>query len=483
MASKNTLNVQNLEALGARRLAELLIEISSGDAAAKRRLRLALAGAKSPAEASREIRKRLAAISRSRTFVDWQNRRPLVDDLETQRRAIVDHVGTADPIEALDLMWGFIGIASSVFERCDDSSGTVIGIFHEGVNDLGRLAEAAQRDPVELADRTYQALLDNRYGQFDHLIAALGGALGSAGLEHLKQRFVALSKAPIKKPRDDERRKIGWSSSGPIYEDEIESRHRASVIHLALRDIADAQGDVDAFIAQYDVRTRKVPKIAAEISRRLLGAGRPEEALRIVDAAEHGRSSWPEFEWEDARIDTLDALSRGEDAQAARWSCFDRFLSERHLREHLKRLPDFDDMEAETKALDYVEGHKDFLRAVWFLTSWPAHDRAAKLILQRPQDLDGNRYEILTPVAEVLAGKHSLAAMLALRAMIEFTLDHARSGRYKHAARHLLECASLAANVAEFRRHETHEAFVARIRSNHGKKTSFWSLALIATRD
>ena len=329
---------------------------------------------------------------------------------------------------------------------------------------------------MELADSACQALLDNRYGQFDHLIAALGGSLGDAGLKHLKQRFIALSKEPIKRPEERERRKIGWSSSGPIYEDEIENRHRASVIHLALRDIADAQGDVDAFMAQYDARTRKVPKIAAEISRRLLAAGRAEEALQLVEAADHGRAAWPEFEWEDARIDALEALGRGEDAQAARWSCFERSLSDRHLREHLKRLPDFDDLEAETKALAYVEGHKDFLHALWFLASWPALDRAAKLVLQRPKDLDGNRYEILTPVAEALAGKHPLAATLALRAMIEFALDHARSSRFKHAARHLLECASLATNIDDFGKFEMHESFLARMRGKHGKKTSFWSL-------
>ncbi|WP_176559504.1 DUF6880 family protein, partial [Rubellimicrobium roseum] len=44
MAAKTTLNAKNLEALGAPRLAELLIELSTGDAAAKRRLRLELAG-------------------------------------------------------------------------------------------------------------------------------------------------------------------------------------------------------------------------------------------------------------------------------------------------------------------------------------------------------------------------------------------------------------------------------------------------------
>jgi hypothetical protein len=90
MASKKTLNAKNLEALGAQRLAELLVEISAGDAAAKRRLRLELAGAESPAEVAKEVRKRLTTIGQSRSFVDWQNRRALVDDLETQRRASFD---------------------------------------------------------------------------------------------------------------------------------------------------------------------------------------------------------------------------------------------------------------------------------------------------------------------------------------------------------------------------------------------------------
>jgi hypothetical protein len=39
MASKKTLNAGNLQALGAERLAALLIEISDGNATAKRRLR------------------------------------------------------------------------------------------------------------------------------------------------------------------------------------------------------------------------------------------------------------------------------------------------------------------------------------------------------------------------------------------------------------------------------------------------------------
>lgn len=101
MASKSTLNAKNLEALGAERLAQLLIEISTGDAAAKRKLRLALAGAEGPKEAAREITKRLTSISKARTFVNWQNRKVLVKDLETQRSAIMEQIAPYDPREAL----------------------------------------------------------------------------------------------------------------------------------------------------------------------------------------------------------------------------------------------------------------------------------------------------------------------------------------------------------------------------------------------
>jgi hypothetical protein len=69
--SKKTLNSTNLEALGAQRLAELLIEVSTGNAAVKQRLRLELAGAHNPGEVAKEVRKRLTTIARSRTFIDF----------------------------------------------------------------------------------------------------------------------------------------------------------------------------------------------------------------------------------------------------------------------------------------------------------------------------------------------------------------------------------------------------------------------------
>ncbi len=463
MAAKTTLNAKNLETLGPERLAKLLIEISAGNAAVKRRLRLELAGSQSPGELAKEVRKRLTVIARSRSFVDWRGVRALADDLDTQRRAIVGTVGKVDPQEALDLLWRFMALAPSIFERCDDGSGTVIGVFREACSDIGDVAVTARSNPTTVADQAFEALIANGYGQFDGLIAVLAPALGQAGLNHLKQRMIELLNRPVKRPAEKDRAKIGWSSSGPIYADEMAERSRASTVRLALQNIADALGDVDGFIEQYEEETRKVPKIAAEIARRLLSAGRAEEAWQTIAATEHRRRSggwdWPDFTWEDARIAVLEALGNADAAQAARWECFERSLSSTHLRAYLKRLPDFEDLEAEKKALDYVQRSRNPLHALSFLVSWPALDRAANLVLQHSGEWDGDHYEILTTAADALAGKHPLAATVVLRAMIDFSLTNSRSSRYRHAARHLLDCSSLSSAIEAFRGLEPHDAY------------------------
>jgi hypothetical protein len=373
-------------------------------------------------------------------------------------------------------MWRFLDLAQPVFARCDDSSGAVIQVFHSAVTDLGAIAQSVKPGPQELGDQVFGALRRNDYGQYDDLIQTLQSALGPIGLEHLKQRMIALSAEPVRKPAANERQVIGWSSGGAIYADEIAESSRISMARLALQEIADAQGDVDAFIAQYEEPIRKVPKIAAEIARRLLAAGRVEEAWQTLEETEHRQGGWPDFEWEDTRIDVLEALGRGDEAQAARWSCFERSLSARHLRDHLKQLPDFDDFEAEERALGYAERYSSLLQAVSFLVSWPSLDRAARTVIGRAKDLDGNHYEILTPTAESLAGKYPLAATLLLRAMIDFSLTQSRASRYGHAARHLRDCAGLAAAISDYGTFETHDVYIGRLRREHSRKTGFWNM-------
>lgn len=473
MASKTTLNAKNLEALGAERLAELLIEVSTGSAAAKRKLRLELAGAQSPKEAARAIAKRLTSIASGKGAISWKNRKAFVDDLETQRRGIVEQVGPNDPAEALHLMWRFLTLANPVVERCHGGDDVMIRAFNDACADLGALVAAAQPGHGELVDSVLDALIDNKYGQYDRLIARLAEDLGADGLEQLRQRFEAL----LSEQLAAEKALDGSGRQSPSeYVRAVALRRLQRIARRALLEIADAQGDVDAFIAQIPPDTRRAPANAIHIAHRLVAADRVDEALATLDAADVDDDGWDRMDWQDARIDVLEALGRNEEAQAFRWTCFERDLSADYLRAYLGKLPDFEDIEAEERAMAIAMGDPDVLIALQFFLEWRSPARAAELLMGRHAEIDGNAYEVLSPAAEALANGYPLAATLASRAMIDFTLRHGRSKRYRHAARHFVTCAELAPHIEDFGAFETHGDYVARLRKHHGLKVGFWSL-------
>lgn len=455
MASKTTLNAKNLEVLGAERLAELLIEIATGSAAAKRRLRLELAGTQSGAEVARAVMTRLSSIERARTKITWRRIKAMKKDLEIQRLAIVDVVAPIDADEALAVMWRFLGLARSIFSRCDDSNGTLLAVFREALADLGRIAEQAHGNRRDLAERCLAALQDNAHGQYDGLIKMLTPALGPEGLTQLK----ALLRE--------------WLQQ----DDGTPHRRRDIIIRLALEQIADAEGDVDGYIAQQSDAARAMPPVAADIACRLLSAGRATEALAALDAAVSSRHFPMPFAWEEARVEALEMLGRKQEAQDFRWQRFETGLSVAHLRAHLKRLPDFDDMEAEDKALAHALTFPDASAALEFLIAWPSLARASKLVIARHREIDGDDYALLTPAAEALSEMFPLAATLLLRSMIDFALDHARASRYPHAGRHLAECAAMAPHIEDFGKIPSHASYVADLALRHAKKRGFWTAA------
>lgn len=479
MAARKTLKAKNLEALGARRLAELLIEIGTRDASIEDLLRLELAGVKGPAKAAREIRKQIVAMRSPRSFVDWDESPALANDLDILRGAIVERVANADAAEGLDLMWDFMELADPVFEHCDDSGGSVGEVFCSALEDLGEIASAAKPGPAMLADRTFEAITNNGYGQYDGLIGILKLALGNEGLERLKRRVIEFSNTAATKPTDKDSASKVFRSSASIPEDERNKRYRVDVARMRLRDIADAQGDVDGYIAQYDEETRRFPRIAAQIARRLLAAGRAEEALHALDTAVREDAAdwrWSDCEWEDVRIRVLEALGRNDESQQVRQDCFERFLSIPHLRAYLEKLGGHKAAEAEEQALDHAQQFQDRLAALSFFIWWRALDRASRLVVEHANSLDGNRYETLAPAARALMSDYPLAATLVLRALIDHTLGRGKSTRYRYAVRDLSKCSSLASGIVDFQTHETHDAYVQRLRRDHGRKRSFWKM-------
>ena len=184
-AAKGSLNANNLEALGAARLAELLIVVCEGNNASKRLLRLALAEHKGPLEMARELRKRLASIARAGSLLDDHQR----DELLRQRLAICGPIADHDAARAVDLLWEVLELSGGLIERCDARDAELRNWFHQASAALGQVALAARGKPQNLADQVYAAVVSNSYGQFDPIVRDLAPALGPEGLAHLRLRL------------------------------------------------------------------------------------------------------------------------------------------------------------------------------------------------------------------------------------------------------------------------------------------------------
>lgn len=475
MARKTALSAKSLEALGPERLAQLLMDISKGKPALKRQLRMALAASKGGKTLITSVRKRIGELGRSHSFIDWNKAKAFTAEIEDLRRIIFEDVGKDHPADAIDLLWDFLGIAASCYERCDDSNGYLGDVFHEASGNMGHLAEGAQLDPQILSQRLFSAYQDNEYGQYDDLISIFAPSLGKEGLESLQILFVDLQ-AGLKPVKNEQ-----WDS-------------RSYHTQIALQEIADALGDVQAYRAQYSPELQRRPGIAAEIARRYLTGKQPQAAMQVLgevdevpDLAEKiatGRNC--DLSWHRARIAALEALEKTDEAQALRWEAFSASLDSEILKAHLDCMTGFDDVAAEEPALQHALTYPHIYRALHFLISWRhkeagykpskalALDKAATLIETRYAEIDGRHYELLAPAALVLEARHFLASCLLHRTQIDFALNNGRSSRYKHAARHLMACESLDDTIHDYGHHAPHTDYLADLKDRHERKTSFW---------
>ena len=465
MARKSKITIETLAELGAHKLAELLIVQAAGNRPLKQAMDLAISAKEGSIVLEATIRKRLAGFASSRSMPSYEKGREIIAALDELRAMIVENLGAEEPRPALNLLWQLIELHPSILELVDDSSGRVGDLFTTACYDLGPLAERASIDPDELAALVFQKITNNHYGIYDDLISNLSTALGRRGRAKLRELLL-------------QRRQQNLTHDRIAANADRHHDFTLGGLSLALRKIAEIEGDFDAFIDTYHGRDLTNPHFASEIALQLLRADRAAEALSYLDRAQPSEQKrhFGQLKWTDTRIAALEALKRTDEAQALRLAFFQLHLSLPHLREYLRRLPDFEDFEAEQRALDHVVGHAEVHTALSFLVEWPAYGCAAQLVLSRIKEIDGDRYELLDPAASLIEGKYPLAAVLLRRALIEVTLRKGRAARYKHAARHVRKIDSLNSQIGDYGNFETHDQFMERLRNTHPRKTGFWPL-------
>ncbi|MDP2214723.1 DUF6880 family protein [Phenylobacterium sp.] len=437
-SAKKALSEANLVALGAERLAALLMETASP--ALKRRLRMELAAEAGAADLAFELDKRLTALEASKTRVSWRKRPELLAELRTLQTLIVQRLAGLEPALGLDRLVAWFDLYPALTRRVQDPKGELALIFDAASSDLTALA--SQLGP-EVAGPILGEALATRLSEWAVWVGRGAGALSPELARGLLVELTA-GKAPP-----------------------------TGRLALVVRRLADRAGDLDAWILSLSDADRKKPDVAADIARRLAEDGRAGPARDALEAARashpqarqaRGKAAGPEPQgeaWYAAEIAVLEAEGEAAAADVARWRLFERTLSPEALRVLLAKLADFEDVVALDRAFEIAAGHGDLMRALAFLMDWPAHREASALILKRRAELRGAHND-LPAWAERLSARHPQAALLLVRARA-LALRRLGAGFSDEVADLIVEAESLAVGLTD-PAIPTHEAFLAEFR-------------------
>ena len=467
MARKPVLSVEKLHDLGVEKLSQIVLAEAEQNAGFRRQVKAALAGQSGPEAIAKLIDRRISGLERAKSFIEWDKARAFRDDLRSLIDTIGTELGPVAPTLAIDRLLRFIATHERVFERVDDSSGYVQDVYYQAIRMVGELCQVLPEPDADLMPERIMALLgESTHGYLSDLATTVAPHLPQDTLTrwdgNLKEA-IADRKAQEKTCRSD-----GWFYS--ITSQWTEMRQT----------IATARGDIDLLVG---LEEKKQPHMqdTLGIAAQLLQAGRASEALDWVRKPRQRRFDDADGDVSPVRVSLeariLEALDNKPAAQALRWCCFEAVLSADILREYLKHLPDFEDMEAEERAHALALEKAEPEAALLFFLDWPRLDLAAKLIETHPHGWNGGDWHNLPKVAKLLEHEYPLAATVLYRALLDDILDRARSKAYSHGAKYLAKLTLLATAADPSRPSGVvdHTTYLARLKKNHPRKSGFWS--------
>lgn len=457
-------NRESLEAFVRRQdsavLADVLIGLAADHPAVQDRLaRMQLSS--QPKALAAEFRKTLAAWRRSTKFLGYSEAGAFGRELEAWLEQVERELMRQDPSAALALAEAFIEADAVFFNRADDSNGAIGDAIRAGCRLWLKAASRCESPAAEWPARIAALAGADEYGAREELLRSANLLLSEPALRALVASYEAelddaLAQA---RPAGERVERVNWPAG------------KASA---ALSLLSEALRDADVLVRSTLKRNPSPNVVQVErFVRAFLDYGHPEGALPWLEGP------WAHVESSRQRLQAqaLTALGRTDEAAAIRQRIFEATLAVSDLHDWLDLLPPRQHADAMALARSLAAGRDDPVVVARLLMDIGDEAAAEAALLIDPGRIDGGDYGTLVPLAAALDEKGLWTGATAIyRALLVAILDKAYSPAYRHGARYWSRLQALAEKCAGLMPLESPEAFEARIRTQHKRKSSFWAL-------
>jgi hypothetical protein len=438
---------QKLIDLGADALADALLDLAVHSDDADDLIEQLVA---TPRENVQRFKKKLSSLRHSRRFVDWREAAGFGRELEMLLQDLKS--GVDDPLTGVELVAAFYEADKTIFEMCDDSSGNIGDVFRYDAGELFVEYAARCADKEKIADIILKVNQKDNYGIRDTLIGCAG--------ECLPEEIIRTMIATLQKRADREK-------------DEFGKRHHLMLIESLARQIKDAKLFEKTRSASWgELSTAALVDIA-----------RVYLESEDVETAHSWLKKIPEDETFQAyeRDKLLEEIYRKQGDSEKLTELLYRNFRSYHSSDTLQALLDVIGHDQQNDVISDEARHilkSERLREsdAEFLIAVGKMDEAEEYLLNRADQLNGNHYESLPPLAKAMesANRH-LVASLVYRSLLVSILERGYTKAYPHGIRYLKKLDKLAAHITEWKKFNNHKLFKEQIVQAHGRKRSFWS--------
>ncbi|WP_027360645.1 DUF6880 family protein [Desulforegula conservatrix] len=438
---------QKLIELGAESLADALLELAEQYDAADDLLERMLA---TPTENIERFKKKISALKRSKRFISWGGASVFACELKALLQNL--KAGVTEPLTGVQLVAAFFETDKGTLGNCDDSSGNVGDVFRYDAKELFVEYASCCSDKEKVANIILKLNLKDDYGVRDTLIDCASECLPEPVIRSMIKELQSLA--------DKE-------------EDKYKKRHHLMLIESLARQIKDAKLFEQTRIASWGELSTAA---FIDIARVYLESGDVQTAYLWLSKIPEGET-YKDYERDKLLLEIYKKLGDNEKLTELLYRKFRSYHSMETLQDLLDVIGKDKLDEVLSKEVSHILAFPS-LRAsdASFLISVAKIDEAEKYILERADQLNGDLYLSLLPLAGSMESEgRNLAASLIYRSLLNSILERGHAKAYQHGIDYLETLDKLAVQIGLWGDFGDHEAFKARIYQAHGRKRSFWS--------